>query len=311
MLMKYTNQLLTVILMIFSSACLMAQQRPQASHFSETRQYWNPAMTGQDQFMRTDVFFRQQWLGFAGAPTTAFINLQYPFIDMNMSAGAAIEYDQTGPVNKTGLRLNYAYHLNGFLGEEARLSLGIDGGLHQYAFNPNGEIFNDEGDILLTNNSNTSFYPSIGFGAFYQSNVNEYDENVLYFGMAYRDAFTTDVLVNDQNQDRARHLFLNIGTRVYGYDSYIEPNIIINYVSPEIVDIMVNAKYEMRDLFWMGLGYSSVNDLAFQGGFIFDEFGSRYGKLRVGALGNVNITDKINEFGPGFEFFMSYMYDID
>ena len=298
-------------IMLWGVVQLSAQQLAQSTFVEEAKHYWNPAATGVDENMRTSLFFRQQWLGFgSSAPRTGFLSFQYPFVDMNMSAGAIINFDQTGPVSKKGLQLTYAYKLKEVLGEDSQLSLGINAGFQQYVFNPSGEIFNDEGDQLLQGGSSSALYPAIGAGVYYLSSTREYYENVFFVGFAYRNAFTTDVLVNESNQERERHIHFNVGTRVYQQDSYIEPSISVNYSKPDLIDIRAGLRYEMQDAFWAGLGYSTNNEVSFQGGVILPEFGNRYGSLRIGALGNFGISDSLSVFGPGFEFFIGYGYDL-
>ena len=151
---------------IFFLACVTkinAQQLAQSSFVEDAKHYWNPAATGVDNHMHTSVFFRQQWLGFgSSAPRTGFLSFQYPFVDMNMSAGAIVNFDQTGPVSKKGLQLTYAYKLKEILGEDSQLSLGINAGFQQYAFSSSDQVFNDEGDALLQGGNSSAFYPAVG-----------------------------------------------------------------------------------------------------------------------------------------------------
>lgn len=297
--------------MLSGGAQLSAQQLAQSTFVEKAKHYWNPAATGVDENMRTSLFLRQQWLGFgSSAPRTGFLSFQYPFIDMNMSAGAIINFDQTGPVSKKGLQLTYAYKLKEVLGEDSQLSLGINAGFQQYVFNPSSQIFNDENDILLQGSSSSALYPAIGAGIYFLSSTREYDGNVFFAGFAFRNAFTTDVLINNNNQARERHIHFNIGTRVYQQNSYIEPSITVNYSKPDLVDIRAGLRYEMENAFWAGLGYSTTNEVSFQGGVILPEFGNRYGSLRIGGLGNFGISDNLTTLGPGFEIFIGYGYDL-
>ena len=288
-----------------------SQQMAQSTFVEDAKHYWNPAATGLDHQMRTSLFFRQQWLGFGGGPRTGFISFQYPFVDMNMAAGAIVNFDQTGPVSKKGLQLTYAYKLKDILGDDSQLSLGINAGFQQYAFNPASQVFNDPNDALLQGGSTSALYPAIGGGVYFLSSTKEYDGNVFFAGLAFRNAFTTEVLVNNSDQVRERHIHFNIGTRVYQRYSFIEPSITVNMTAPEQVDLRAGLRYELQDAFWAGIGYSTINEVSFQGGMIFPEFGNRYAQLRVGVLGNIGISGDVQQLGPGFEIFVGYLYDID
>ena len=139
--------------------------------------------------MVASAFYRKQWFGFNNAPNTALASIQYPFVDLNMSAGASIISDKTGPVSKIGVQLNYAYKLKGVLTRDDQFSIGITSYLFQYSFNAADEKFNDEGDVILSGTSQSGFNPSVGAGFAYFSHTEEFDrENIFYFrfGNSYK-----------------------------------------------------------------------------------------------------------------------------
>ncbi|MEE9437352.1 MAG: PorP/SprF family type IX secretion system membrane protein [Saprospiraceae bacterium] len=308
----YTKYIIALTFIMMFSIVINGQQLAQSSFMEAAKHYWNPGATGLDHNLRTNLFFRQQWVSFNGAPRTGFLSVQYPFIDLNMAAGAIINFDQTGPVSKKGIQFTYAYKLRDILGEDSQLSLGINAGFQQYVFDASSAVFNDFGDELLEGNkASSALFPALGAGIYYLSNTETYRDNVFFVGMAYRNAFTTEVLINDKNQTRERHIHFNVGTRVYQRYSFVEPSITVNYTAPDILDLRLGVRYEMQDVFWAGLGYSSINEASIQGGVILPDFGNRYAKLRVGALANFAVSNNIAEFGPGFEFFVGYIYDID
>jgi len=288
---------------------LNAQQLPNSSHIADTRIMWNPAFTAVGKNIIADAFVRMQWLGFEGAPFSGFASLQYPINKYNMSAGAIVHYDKTGPVSKTGLQLNYAYKLKEFLGKYGQLSLGLSANFQQYAFNPSNLIFNDQNDFLLNNVRQSSFFPSIGTGFFYVSNTREYRGNSFFVGAAVNQLFTTDVLVNDFDQVRQKHIHFNVGGRIYGDDMYLEPMITANLVQPDIIDILYGLRYEMRDAFWAGFGFSGSKILGIQGGVILPNLGDNYGQMRIGALANVGLSSAVQQAGPGVEFYISYSFE--
>ncbi|MBK8669058.1 MAG: PorP/SprF family type IX secretion system membrane protein [Saprospiraceae bacterium] len=286
------------------------QQLANSSHFGSVRTAWNPAYTAVGNDMIFDGFFRMQWLGFSGAPVSGFTSFQYPLLDYNMSAGALLHFDKTGPVSKIGLQLNYAYKLKEFLGKYGQLSLGLSGNFQQYAFNGNNQLVNDDDDQLLFQNRASSFFPSLGGGFYYVSNTREYKGNTFFVGGAVNQIYTTKVLVNDLDQVRQKHIHFNLGGRFYSYDSYVEPMITANIVNPDIIDVLYSLKYEMEDTFWAGLGYSSAGMMALQGGVILDKFGNRYAKLRVGGLATYGVGSSLAKTGPGFEFYIGYNFDM-
>lgn len=301
-----------LLICIGLNSALTAQQLPYMSQLGDAKTYWNPAATALGTNMNVDVFVRQQWLGFKGAPTTGFINYQYPFVDSRMSTGGSLLFDKTGPVSKIGLQLNYAYKVMDALGDDSQLSLGITAGGQSYSYNTTNAVVNQTDDPSLGKSGSSGFFPSVGAGFYYISDNRQYRaDNTFFLGFSYLQAYEANVLINNLNQKRYAHMVLDFGTRLYSTSGYFEPSFTLNYVKPELINLQVGAKYEMRDRFWAGLGYSSVSDLNLQGGIIFSDFGNRDANLRVGVLANIGITSAIQYFGPGFEFFMRYEFDMD
>lgn len=302
-----------IALIIIINIKLQAQQLPYLSQLGDAKTYWNPAMTALNTSSNLDLFLRQQWVGFGGAPSTGFINYDYPFLKSNMGMGGSLLYDKTGPLSKIGVQLNYSYKVVDALGEDSQLSLGISAGGQNYSLNTANAIINQIEDPLLINNSRSGFFPSIGAGIHFISDTRGYkSDNSFFVGLAYQQAYQSNLLISAWNQKRFRHFILDFGTRLYGDAGYFEPCFTVNYVNPELLNLQLNAKFEMRDKFWAGLGYSTINDLSIQGGIIFNEVAGRDTKLRLGLLANAGITsNSLTNFGPGFEFFMRYELDLD
>lgn len=300
----------TIIIVLVFSYQMAGQQVANSTHISEARTYWNPAFTAVGNDMIFDGFFRMQWIGFSGAPVSGFASFQYPLLDYNMSGGVLLNFDKTGPVSKLGVQLNYAYKLKEALSKYGQLSLGISANFQQYAFNGSNEIFNQQDDPLIFRNRSSSFYPSIGGGFFYTSNVREYKGNTFFVGAAMNHIYSSQVLINDFDQVRQKHIHLNVGGRFYSYDTYLEPMITANIVNPDIIDVLYSLKFEKENAFWAGLGFSGAGIMALQGGVIMDRFGNRYAKLKIGVLANYGISSALSNAGPGIEFYIGYNFDM-
>jgi len=117
-------------------------------------------------------------------------------------------------------------------------------------------------------------------------------------------------LSNTITAPRVRHYFFNAGTRFYNYDSMIEPSVQVNYLDPELIDIILGVRYELEDTFWAGINYSSVNELSINGGVILNDVGDKFSSLRIGAMANIN-AGPIMSAGPGLEFYIAYRFDMD
>jgi hypothetical protein len=166
-------------------------------------------------------------------------------------------------------------------------------------------------DVVLTNSNLTTFFPAVSLGMFYTQNGRRDEDRKFWISLSMLQAISGNVEVLGAAAQRERQLHFGIGTRRYGYDSYLEPYFTVNLVQPEVIDMMFGARYEVEERFWAGLGYSTVNDLSLQGGWIIPDISGRYTSLRLGVIGNIALTQDVGEFGPGFEFIMAYTYDVD
>ena len=305
------KNILYIFLGMIAVTSVRAQQMTLTSPIQDIQHIWNPAFTAPGTMMDMSVYYRRQWIGFDGAPSTGVASIQYPFVDMNMSAAAMIISDKTGPVSKTGLQFNYAYKLKELLGRDDQLSIGINTFLYQYKIDPTDLVTFIKDEPLITAGRQTKFIPSFGAGFAYFSSTEEYEgDNIFYVGFSALQLTAQNVFLEEGNAKRERHFFVNMGTKIFGYNHYVEPSLQVNYVNPELIDYVLGAKFELEETFWAGLSYSSINDLSVNGGVILDDVGGRYTKLKLGAVASIN-SGAIMSAGASFEFFASYTMDLD
>lgn len=304
----YHNICFVIILTGYSFG-LNGQQITQTSPFQELQHIWNPAFTAPDEALDYSLYYRKQWIGFEGAPNTAVASVEIPFTNLNMSAGGIVISDWTGQVNKTGVQLNYAYKIKNLINRDDQLSLALNGFFYQYRFDATTVETTVPDDPRVSTMRQSKFLPSFGAGLAYYSSTKEYDgENLFYVGISSMQLLATNILLTDGNAQRERHYYLNMGTKLFGYNHYIEPSFQINYVNPAIIYYLVGAKYEMRETFWMGLSYSNINNLAVDGGIILDNISGSQTRLKLGALASIN-GGSLMQTGASFEFYAAYTFD--
>ncbi len=309
LLRSITHAGLFILGLIFSNS-VEAQQFPYASAFAETKDIWNPAFTATGDEASYTMYYRQQWLGIGAkkSPRLIYAGAEFPLSDYNMSLGGAIYSDKAGPITNNSLVLNYAYKLKQLLFRRDQLAFGIKARVSQFGFDPTDEVYREGGDPLLLATRQSAIYPALGGGFSYISNNRPYNGNSFYAGLSFLQAVSTNLLIQNNDFERRTHIYGQIGTKIYNIDSYFEPSVLVNFTAPQILDILLNVKYEMDRKFWAALSYSTINDIFVQGGYIVNDIGSRDGYLRIGALGNINITSTLRGTGPGLELFISYNY---
>ena len=134
-------------------------------------QYWinglaiNPAYAGSRECFSNTILYRNQWMGFEGAPVTQTLSSHAPFKDEKNAAGIFIFHEKIGVTDYYDIYGNYAFRFQ--LGE-GRLSLGLRAGLTFFQGDYADISANPEGlmtDMALVNES--EIFPNVGVGAYY------------------------------------------------------------------------------------------------------------------------------------------------
>jgi len=301
------KHIIITILGVLGFQCAVAQQLPATTFLQDLQYIWNPGFISPTEEVEISAYYRKEWIGFQNAPNTAFLGVQYPIANQNISLSGGILSDNTGPVSKLGLQLSTAYKLRHFFSEDDHLSVGIQGFFYQYKFDPIELDFTSPGEPLAQMKS-TTFTPSLGLGMAYHSFNEEYaGENIFYFGASLMQLFESELVLADGTAPRVKHYFVNTGYKLFGFNNYIEPTIQVNYVSADLYYITVGARYEMEETFWGGLNYSTVNDLSINGGVMLNDIGDNGSFLKIGAIAGIN-TGQTMMVGPDFEFYIGYVF---
>ena len=108
------NRIAILLVVIFCSNFIAAQQDPQITQNMYNRLQINPAFAGSKEAICGTLLNRQQWSGFEGAPTTtifgAHSNFNWPAGYMeNAGAGISFMYDELGNIAELNAKLIYAY----------------------------------------------------------------------------------------------------------------------------------------------------------------------------------------------------------
>jgi type IX secretion system PorP/SprF family membrane protein len=175
-----------ILLLLFLSFNLKAQQLPIYSQYMANRFLLNPARAGADGYTMIEMNSREQWLGLSGAPRTHSLAFQSRVLKTSFMGGAQtakrryagrkrggkvgiggfIYNDRSGLLDYTGMQATYAYHVKL---RNSQLSFGLSGSLLQYKLNREKVIFYDKesDDPMFLNSNMAGFTPDASFGVYY------------------------------------------------------------------------------------------------------------------------------------------------
>jgi len=130
--MKSIKKLLLVAVLFFECTGGYAQQLPIFTQFPSDMLYFNPAIAGTKRLYDVRIDYRDQWVGFPGAPITEGISLNYRMMGGRMGVAAYMYEDITGPTQRNDYALCYAYHIKL---PDLVISMGVQGSLMDYIVN--------------------------------------------------------------------------------------------------------------------------------------------------------------------------------
>lgn len=287
------NALVKYILVLFVGLCCFkmaqAQQRPQYSQYLFNNFLLNPALSGIEAYGDIRLGYRNQWVGFEGAPKTLFMTgswsvgkefkgsqamgyavnenyttqheytERYQASENHHGVGFNLVGDQIGPFKNIYASFTYAYHIK--LAEQLNLSVGAGVGVVNIGFDRNALNFENENDPAVNNYIPNQIKPDASVGTWLYGSrffVGASVQNAIPFEIK----FTKD-LAYQAKAKYVPHLFFTGGYKFFILNNVsFTPSVLVKYVSPAPVNFDVNVKFAYRDRIWLGGGYRRSDSMS-------------------------------------------------
>lgn len=287
------KQLLVVGLLVMGIVAT-AQQRPNYTQYILNPYVLNPALTGIENYTDIKLSYRNQWVGFPGAPQTVYATIhtpigkedyrtsatsfavpgenprgkqyweEYTAAEAHHGVGASVVNYKTGYINRFYATASYAYHLG--LSPKLNLSAGFAAGV--------SGVNVDASKIQLANPVD----PAIGgFTSELRKIKPELNAGVwLYSDQFFAGASVQQIIpqkINLVDNDLYKstlvpHVFVTTGYRVLvGEDVNVMPSVMLRYIPSMPVYVDVNVKAQYQDRFWIGGNYRIKEGFAAMAGF--------------------------------------------
>ena len=240
--------LLAILLGCFHQG--ICQQQVQFTQYMFNQLPLNPAYAGAGagEGLQWSTFYRNQWVGFEGAPETFTFTIQTPLSSYrNIAGGLVVVQDQLGFTTTQMINPVFAYFIR--LKNGARLSFGGQLGLIRRAVDY-GQSPLAINDGTLQNGSETR----INFGS-----------GIMFRSKKYYVGIGIPQLIEQEYQDGSngiQHLFATAG---YSYplrdDIIFHPSVLIKQVEGAPAQFDLNAFFELQML-GVGFAYRSSANLS-------------------------------------------------
>jgi len=241
----------------FASLFLMAsipaesQQLPHFSQYIFNGLHINPGYAGYKNEGYIQTTYRSQWVKFPGSPRTLSLAADFSANEGRMGFGVSYVQDRIGLTESNLGMLTYSYRIN--TGDKGRLSLGLSGGISEYAFDPSGIVTVDPDDPTLPGSRVAATAPNMNTGIFYH-NDNFYAGLSAYNLIGRRALLREDVAVAFHDF----HYYLTFGGLLNLRENIqLKPSVLVKQVKGSPTSYDLNAMFLFFDQVWFGGSFRS------------------------------------------------------
>lgn len=229
-----------------------AQQDPKFNQYMFNPLGINPAYAGSREALSVVALYRNQWVGFDGAPVTQTFSIHGPLKQKKMGLGFQITNDVIGPRNTISAEVDYAYRFRLWRGQ---MSLGLGLGVQYLSFDWNKITYKDEGDVIPTYGLEQVVIPDADFGIFYHTNT--FYAGLELAHLAEPRIVVSDSTVNGSNAYRQfRHLSVVVGRAFVLNDNLtLRPSILYKQAGLFQGMLDANVSVLIDNKLWAGLTY--------------------------------------------------------
>ena len=255
------KKLITIhIVILIACLSLQGQNRLNYSQYMVNQGVYNPGYYNSLFDLSGNIYYRKQWLGIEGSPTTKSLVVNYNLGDRH---GLKLNIYQDNITVFSDLNFGLGYNWRTYTGNNSMLSLGIlaDYGIYSAALG--GVNTQMAGDPAF--GSIGSSYINVGTGAYWESSNFYMGLSAPYLFNNSKNAglFNPDILFN--------HVFYTLGSRVEMGDVQFFPTGLAKVVWGSPIQFDVNANFLYRNKIWYGGGYRNDNTFIFMFGMVFYE----------------------------------------
>lgn len=231
----------------------MAQNESQFTNFMNNYLSINPAYAGAREVPSFTAIYRNQWMGFEGAPVAQVLSFNTPLLNERVGFGLSILHRTAGITNSWTGSMAYSYDLQ--VSKDFGVRIGMQG-LVRYL----GVSFGDPSVVLRHQNDPSTassmdvdqYFGNFGIGAFAT-----YKQ--FYFGASVPRLLAMDIGFDETNPIGAQevpHAYFMAGG-MFGMNESIRlrPALLVKYVENAPVDLDINLSFIFEKDASVGLSY--------------------------------------------------------
>lgn len=292
------KKLITVFVIIIAFGInAFGQQLPLHSQYMMDLSMVNPAVCGSYDFSPISASYRQQWVGFEGAPVTQYLNA-HTYAGKNVGLGLSLFNELASPSRRTGVQFSFAYHLPISKDYTKKISFGLSPVLFHHYINTSLLTPEELNDPAIISGVNNQLCPDLNFGAMFTSG-DKYFVGFSVFNLLQirRDLFE---IMDEINNPIKRAYYLVAGYSYKPNDNFtIEPSTLVQYQANCPIQFDVNLRGMYKNMVGVGVSYRYLDALVYMAFFNINNF-------RIGYSYDMTMSD-IKKYSQGsHEFHITY-----
>lgn len=237
-----------ILVLLIGSNKMLGQQMPIFTNYLLNDFAFNPAIAGSHNYIQANMNYRNQWVGFEGAPKTYMASIYGPFRKSEKVAlGGMITADVTGLLQRTGGYLTYAYHLK--INDSWKLGMGLSAGAMQYRARLYDAKIYDQDDAVLNGSLLSKIVYDVNAGLYlYKRNI--------FLGVAGYHAANNKIAFANSSSRLTPHIYATAGYTIKVNKKFgLQPSALVKYNAP----LGVQPEFSLRGIymkqFWLGASY--------------------------------------------------------
>lgn len=237
------------LLFAFYGLDSVAQQNPEYTQYMYNTIQVNPGYTGSVGTLEANLLYRKQWVNIDGAPQTGTFGIHSPIGNKKVGLGLNFINDELGPSSEQTVTGNASYSID--LGVETKLAFGLKAGFRMMSIDWSKGRYYNSNDVLLNNNIDNKFMPTVGTGAYLYSNK-------WYLGMSVPSFLKSDYYDDIQESivsDKLHYYF--IGGYVFDLSDAIKfkPSVLVKAVDGAPLATDFSANFLLQEKVTLGASY--------------------------------------------------------
>lgn len=250
--MRKVRAIISGVLALWCASAL-AQHSPLTSQYLFNGLLINPAYAGSRDAFTANLTWRQQWVGFQGAPVTQVLSLHSPIKRSRVAAGILLVNDRIGVSRETGFLTNYAYRIPFRRG---KLQLGFGAGVSVLQADWTSLAIQDRNDSQFASDTRGSIRPNFSTGVFYYKKLFFIGASMPFI-MSHRFDATRQVWTI--GTERAQQQPMLTGGYIWklNREFKLKPSTLIRYQRAAGIQADLSANLIIKDKIWTGLSYRS------------------------------------------------------